>query len=126
VVRARHAFDLLGTDLEETPASRDSRVQDEQVDRRMALTHALGGPLDVLPVGDVAALRLGAQLRGDLLQALLAAGEENELEAALAQTLGDRAADPTRPTRDDCDADGGTLALLHFARREHGAGPLAR
>jgi hypothetical protein len=71
--------------------------------------------LDVGSVRDVAALVLGSDLGGDLAQAFLAAGEQDELPAARGESAGDRRADPARTAGDDDDAAQRQTRTVRFA-----------
>jgi hypothetical protein len=73
------------------------------VHARVTLPYPGGGRLDLCAVGDVADLGLGVDLRGDLLQALRAAREEDAAPAAGCQEPRGGGSDPARPSCDDGD-----------------------
>lgn len=71
----------------------------------MPVRHARGEPLDGLPVADVAGLRLGAQLAGEGVEPLSAAGDEDEPPAVPCKPAGEGLADAARPSGYDRDAN---------------------
>ena len=78
----------------------------------MPLADPDGGLLDLLPVGNVADLRLGADLRRDALQALGPAREQDAAPAACSQEPSRGGPDPARSPGYDGDANGRRLTRL--------------
>jgi hypothetical protein len=70
----------------------------------MARAHSFGELLDGLPVGDVADLRLAANLVRHRSQPLLAARDEDAVPAAAGERAGHLCADSARAAGDDGDA----------------------
>src|SRR5919201_2016037 len=102
VVRADEPLDRLRFQVEEpSPASGNAGVVDEQANRRMPLANGLGDPGDLGAVAHVADLVFGSDLRSDLTQARLAAGEKDELPAAPHEQARDCGADAARAAGDD-------------------------
>jgi hypothetical protein len=85
VVRGDHLLDPLRRQVDEAAPGRDARVRDEQVYGRVALADPRRGRLQLRPVGDVADVGLGADLRCGSLQPLGAARQEDAAPAALGQ-----------------------------------------
>ena len=103
VVDPDQPLDHLGVAVEEARPSRDPRVVDEHVDPRVPLEHARGDGLDGGAVGDIARLRLAAQLLGERLEAVGASREQDAEVAARREQARDLGADARRGARDDSD-----------------------
>src|SRR3990172_11594803 len=75
VVDPHDLLDPLGHELEKAGAAGDAGVVHQQVDGRMALGDGGGDALHVGALGDVAGLRLRADLGGEALEPLRPADE---------------------------------------------------
>ena len=71
----------------------------------MPLRHARGERVDGLPFADVAGLRVGAQLAGEGVEPLPAAGDEDEPPGVPREPAGEGLADAARPSGYDRDAN---------------------
>ncbi len=105
VVRPQHLLDPIGVEVHEVAATRDARVQDEEVDpAAVPLEHRRGHRLDLSAVADVAELVLAAERLGERLEPLLAARDEHAVPPGLRERPRGRLADAARRTGDDCDS----------------------
>src|SRR3990172_11185036 len=99
VVDPHDLLDPLGHELEEACAAGDAGVVHEQVDGRMALGDGGGDALHVGALGDVAGLRLRADLGGEPLEPLPPAGEEDAAPAAPRKPARERGPHPPPASR---------------------------
>jgi len=105
VVRGDHLLDPLGRQVEEASAAGNACVGDEQVHGRMTLADPRRHGLDLGTVGDVAGLRLGAELSRHPLQALDSSREQDARPAPCGEEPCSGGPDPARPSGDDGDAN---------------------
>ena len=106
-----------GSRREEASTPGDAGVVDEQIDPRVARQDRRGRLVDVAPVGDVAHLVLGAELGGQWLQPLLAAGDQHAVPALPRQLPRGRGADPAGCTGDDGHLHAADLSTVYLQTR---------
>ena len=103
VVRVGDGLDPLGLELQKCAPGANPGAVDKEPDRFVPLTNARGEIVHLRPVCDVARLELAVNLRGDALQPLPAAGDENASPLSLGQAPREGGADAARSTRDHRD-----------------------
>jgi hypothetical protein len=81
--------------------------------------HRRGHGVDRCPIGDVAELVLGSDLRGQSLQSLFSAGEEDAVVALAGEGARDRSADSARSS--GYDSNGFDQEFLPHTRTWRGA-----
>ena len=111
VVRSQHRLDPLRLEREEAATTGDACVVHEQVDARMPLEDGRGGPVDLLPVGDVAELELASELERERFEPLLPPGDEHAIPAARDELARRCLSDAARRAGDDGRLHGATLRI---------------
>jgi hypothetical protein len=105
-------LDLFRLELEKAAPAREAGVVDEEPDRRVALRDPRRDLVHLRAVGNVAGLRLRAELCSDLLEPLGPPGKEQAVPSARREGARGRGSDPARSSGDDGHTHGATIEIV--------------